>query len=255
MNRYGVIGNPVKHSQSPGLHRALAKAADIICSYERIHCSSDDFKKTVTDFFNDKGCGLSVTLPFKEQAFLYADQVTDRAKAVGVASVLKYENGVCIADALDGLSLVSDLQHSWGAMTNRRVLMLGAGGAARGCVPAILLTQPASFCVANRTLSRAQALASDFASMGEVVAVTYAQLGDQDFDVVIHATSIGHQSELLPVPTSIFSQGSVFYDLSYGAPAASFLKWAFASGAKSVCDGLGMLRVQAKLQFDWWHDR
>ena len=243
--RYAVIGNPVAHSKSPWIHAEFARACGQDIEYTRIEAPLDGFREAVDAFHAGGGKGLNVTLPFKEAAFAYCVTRSERAGRAGVVNTLSFgaqTNG----DNTDGVGLVADLQSLQVPLKGRRVLIMGAGGAAQG-VAGEILEAGAALVVANRTVSRAQALAERFPG---VVACGYPELAGERFDVVVNATSAGLRDEAVELPPGVLGGGVLAYDMVYGRDTP-FLAAARAAGARAS-DGLGMLVGQAAESFFIW---
>ena len=261
-DRYAVIGHPIAHSRSPRIHAAFAAAAGQHLAYDRIDAAPEAFEGIVRDFFDDGGCGLNVTLPHKESAARLADRLTGRARLAGAVNTLaRQPDGTLLGDNTDGAGLMADLARLGIAVRGARVLVLGAGGATRGILGPLLEAQPAQLVVANRTAARAQALAADFGATapavgGIVQGCGYDALASLvaagPFDLVIHATSLGLQGEVPPLPHGVIGPASVAYDLGYGAGDTPFVRWARAQGVTRAEQGLGMLIEQAAESFFLW---
>lgn len=250
-DRYAVIGNPVAHSLSPRIHAEFARQTGQDLVYERLLAPTDAFIATANAFRNRGGRGLNVTLPFKGEAFRYADRLSASARAAQAVNTLKFEGSAIIGDNTDGIGLVHDLVHNLGcALAGARVLLLGAGGAARGVIEPLLGQQPAQLLIANRTLDKAQQLAQSF--RGALEAASYAALADRQFDVVVNATSASLAGELPPLPPGVFARGALAYDMMYGVGETAFLAFARGAGAQTLADGLGMLVEQAAQSFFIW---
>ena len=251
--RYAVIGNPVAHSKSPRIHAAFAAATRQDMVYEHLHAERGAFAATVDRFRCDGGAGLNVTLPFKLEAFAYADRHSERAAAAKAANTLKFERDGCYADNTDGAGLLRDLQHNLGLTLNgRRVLIMGAGGATRGVLLPLLAAQPAQVTIVNRSADKAHQLAADFAPVRAVKACGYAELYGAQFDLVINATSASLHRDLPPLPAGLFAADAAAYDMMYGAGDTQFMAYARREGALRVHDGLGMLVEQAAESFYLW---
>lgn len=254
MDRYAVIGNPVAHSKSPQIHEAFARATGQDMSYVRLLAPIGGFATAVADFARDGGRGLNVTVPFKLDAFAVAHTASDRAQAAGACNTLKRDREGWYADNTDGAGIVRDLTVNLGvALAGRDVLVLGAGGAARGILVPMFAEGPRSVTLANRTTAKADALAARFAPRGPIAAVAPPALAGKDFDVVINATSAGLAGEVtLPWPAGVLRPGAFAYDMSYADAPTTFLRWAQAQGARRFADGLGMLIEQAAESFFLW---
>ena len=248
-DRYAVIGHPVAHSLSPDIHAAFARAGGQDMRYERLLSPVDGFGKTVAQFRADGGRGANVTVPFKEEAFRLADKLSDRARSAGAVNTLRCDEQGLFGDNTDGVGLVADLQKNLHVqLAGQRILLVGAGGAARGVLQPLLLLRPKNLAVANRTLERAQALAAT----STVQAFTFEQLAIQKFDIVINATSAGLSGKLPPLPPGLFAPGALAYDMMYGKGETPFLAWSRTQGAALLADGLGMLVEQAAESFFLW---
>lgn len=255
MDRYVVIGNPVSHSLSPAIHASFARAEAEAVDYRALLVPLGEFGEHARRFFDAGGRGANVTLPFKVDAFDFADEKSERARLAGAANVLSRRAGRIEADNTDGAGLVADLTENLGVqMQGKRVLMLGAGGAARGVIAPLLALDPAFLVVANRTPGRARELAQRFAALGPVEAAALEDIPRQPYDLVVNATSTSTRGEPLMVPDHIFAAGTLAYDMAYGPSARAFLDNARRLGARA-CDGLGMLVEQAAESYLLWRGR
>jgi shikimate dehydrogenase len=248
-DRYAVIGNPVAHSRSPEIHAAFARQTSDDIRYERLLAPLDGFAATVAAFRVAGGRGANVTLPFKEEAFRLADSLSERAQAGGAVNTLRFENDVMQGDNTDGIGLVRDIGRLGCALQGKRVLMVGAGGAARGVVMPLVEEGVAALVIANRTDQRAHALASIFGA--PVEASSFAALRGHCFDVVINATSSSIAGEAPALPAGIYGSNALAYDMMYARTDTPFMAAARREGAR-VCDGLGMLVEQAAEAFFIW---
>lgn len=252
MDRYAVMGNPIAHSKSPQIHRLFAEQTGQALSYDKLLVPLDGFEAAVDAFQAGGGKGLNVTVPFKEQAWALADGRSERAEAAGAVNTLLFDpQGRRFGDNTDGIGLVRDLRDNHGTLlSGRRILIVGAGGAVRGLLPALRRERPERIVIANRTLSRAQALAAAFSDL-PIAAAEFADLAGERFDVVINGTSAGLDGEIPPLPATA-AAGAVCYDMLYGDAPTPFLRWAAAQGAAQAIDGLGMLVEQAAEAFLLW---
>jgi shikimate dehydrogenase len=258
MDRYAVAGNPVEHSQSPFIHAEFAKATGQQMGYSRLLCPRNGFAEAVAAFArSDQGGaarGCNVTVPFKFEAFGLAPRHTARAALAQAANTLRFDAQGWLADNTDGVGLVRDIEVNAGvSLRNRRLLLIGAGGAAAGVLGPLLGTGPAHVVVANRTLAKAQALvARHLAASGNarLQALPLAGCG-AGFDVVINASASSLQGAAIPVAAATLAPGALAVDLMYGPAAQAFLEWAAAHGAVAR-DGLGMLVEQAAESFQLW---
>lgn len=251
-DQYVVIGNPVSHSKSPAIHAQFAAQTGESIAYERLAAPLDDFAACVQHFMQSGGRGANVTVPFKLEAFALATQLTPRAQAAGAVNTLSFEDGRIVGDNTDGVGLVRDIVHNAGVvLEGRRILLLGAGGAARGVVMPLLAERPQQLVVANRTFARAQELVQSFPAAASVLkAAAFDDLSGQ-FDVIINATSASLSADLPAVPATLFGPQVFVYDMMYAATPTVFMQWAAQHGAR-VRDGLGMLVEQAAESFFVW---
>lgn len=254
MTRYAVIGDPVSHSKSPLIHSNFAEQTGEDVKYEKIQVSSDELSTFIAEFFATGGGGLNVTVPHKEAVFALADLPTERASLAQAANTLwlDSEKKLC-ADNTDGVGLVRDLKENLGvSLKGLSILVLGAGGAARGILSPLISEQPSSLTLLNRTVARAEALQEEFEHLFPL------QIGELDyapaegFDLVLNATSSSIASELPPLQNSIIGENCVCYDLMYSDTETSFMRWATENGSLLVVDGLGMLVEQAAESFAIW---
>ncbi|WP_437879766.1 shikimate dehydrogenase [Pseudomonas sp. LRF_L74] len=253
MDRYCVFGNPIGHSKSPQIHRLFAEQTGQTLRYDPILAPLDDFAGAARAFFSE-GLGANVTLPFKEDAYALADEVSERARRAGAVNFLmKRADGSLYGDNTDGAGLVSDLTANAGLdLRERRILLLGAGGAARGVIEYLLGQQPRALVIANRTVATAEKLAQHFADLGPVAASGFDWLSEP-FDLIVNATSASLAGELPPIPPELIQPGhTVCYDMMYGKGLTAFNAWAEAHGAARTLDGLGMLVEQAAEAFLQW---
>jgi shikimate dehydrogenase len=252
-DRYAVIGNPISHTKSPMIHGTFARATDQNIEYIAIEGPLDGFEQAVNDFRAAGGRGMNVTAPFKLQAFEMATDRLERAQLAGAANALKFEGDRILADNFDGVGLVNDIQRNLGfALKGRRVLLMGAGGAARGALLPLLEQKPSELVVANRTVEKALGLARQFSARGNVRGCGYPELAHERFDIVVNATSASLKGELPPLPPYVFGDDCLAYELVYGKGLTPFLRLAQNAGAKSLADGVGMLVEQAAEAFSWW---
>jgi shikimate dehydrogenase len=261
-DRYAVIGHPVAHSQSPFIHAEFARETGQHLQYGRIECAPDGFAACVREFAGarapgqGRARGCNVTLPFKFEAARLAAQVSARAALAQAANVLCFDREGWLADNTDGVGLIRDIQRNANcALDRRRVLLIGAGGAAAGVLGPLIEQRPASIVLANRTLERALALAERHQALAcsHRVQLTASGLGDcgEAFDVVLNSSASSVQRAEVPVADRVLGRGSLAIDLMYGAAAAPFMRWAEAHGA-TARDGLGMLVEQAAEAFWLW---
>lgn len=250
-DRYAVIGNPIAHSKSPDIHARFAMQTEQDLCYERLLAPLDGFAATVRAFIDEGGKGANVTVPFKLEAYALATQLTERAQAAGAVNTLSFEDGVIRGDNTDGVGLVTDIvQNAKFSIAGSRVLLLGAGGAARGVLLPLLGQQPAELVITNRTFSKAFELAQQFSAQGQLRASDFGKLNG-GFDLVINATSASLTDDVPPIPAGVFTASTLAYDMMYGKAPTAFMHFA-ASHSASVRDGLGMLVEQAAEAFAIW---
>lgn len=252
--QFTVIGNPIEHSLSPQIHQLFAIQAGINLEYSKTLGEAGGFSQAVQHFMASGGKGLNVTVPFKLEAFDLCDQVSDRAKLAGAVNTIWFADRKIQGDVTDGEGLVRDIEHNQGvSLVDKRVLVIGAGGAVRGVLQPLLEASPAELLICNRTRGKAMELAKLFAAFGPIREVEMKSLADQGFDVVINGTAASLGNALPAVPSSIFSQGAFVYDMMYARQPTAFMKWALDHGATRAVDGLGMLVEQAAAGFTIWH--
>lgn len=252
-DRYAVIGNPIGHSKSPLIHTAFARATRQDIEYTRIEAPLDGFEPAVRAFRAHGGRGINVTTPFKLQACALATDPLDAARHAGAANALKFEGDRILAENFDGIGLVHDIERNLDfPVAGKRVLVLGAGGAARGALLPLLQRRPAGVTIANRHDERAVELAAHFGAHGAVVGCSNAALAHERFDLVINATSASMRGDLPDVPAGVFGPDALAYDLVYGWGLTPFLRLARDAGTRRLADGVGMLVEQAAEAFAWW---
>jgi shikimate dehydrogenase len=253
--RFAVFGNPIKQSRSPFIHSAFAARANLRLEYRAVRVAIGDFERAVSAFFDSGGSGLNITVPFKEEAAALAASTTARAGRAGAVNTLwRDEHGALCGDNTDGVGMVRDMVANLGwNLQGTRILIIGAGGAVRGILEPLLREKPTSVFIVNRTIERAQMLATEFAELGELRAGGYAELDGLEFDIVINASSAGLKGEAPPLPANILGERSCCYDLLYGAEPTAFMRWAAHNAAWAISDGLGMLVEQAAEAFYVWH--
>lgn len=257
-DRYAVIGNPIAHSKSPLIHAAFAEQTGQLLVYERILGTVDSFATQVHEFFNNGGCGLNVTLPFKQAAWQLADACSDRVAMAEAANTLVYTpEGKIFADNTDGLGIVRDLVHNYGVNLNgQSILLIGAGGAARGVLHALLEQNPKQLFIVNRTAAKAYALVAQLSNNlkfhSQVEAGNLDAVQDKSFDLIINATSASLAGVVPALPTDCLIPGGVVYDMFYATEPTAFIQWGIQQGASLAVDGLGMLVEQAAESFLLW---
>lgn len=252
MSRFYVIGHPIEHSLSPRIHLEFARQFGFDMTYETYDIAPGRFTEGLNELMRERRPrGANVTVPFKLDAAQYcASRMTDRAKEARAVNTLIFENGVVYGDNTDGVGFVRDVEMRYGfALKGARVLLLGAGGAARGVLSALRHCACASICIANRTAVKAQALALDFG----VRSVLYSDTMQGGYDLIVNCTSSSLSNMAPPVPMPAFKHAQLCYDLFYSTAETPFMRLARESGCGRVKDGLGMLVEQAAESFFCWH--
>ncbi len=251
IDQYAVIGNPIAHSKSPFLHTAFAAQCQQVLHYRAILAPVDQFATTLKQFISQGGRGANITLPFKLDAFQACTELTARARAAGAVNTLQFDGDTIKGDNTDGFGLVRDITDNAGVtLRNRRILLLGAGGAARGALLPLMECHPSELVIANRTEEKAQQLASDFGKSGNISYNSFADL-QGPFDIIINATSSSINQQRPPVPASVYQPTSLAYDMMYGEHPTPFLQHAATQHAQTR-NGWGMLVEQAAEAFYIW---
>ncbi|WP_241623128.1 shikimate dehydrogenase [Rosenbergiella australiborealis] len=251
-NELVVMGNPISHSKSPFIHQQFSEQTVIQHRYGRLLIELDNFENAARDFFQRGGKGANVTLPFKQEAFKLADKLTARAKCAGAVNTLKLlETGEILGDNTDGIGLVSDIHRHFSLKANAKILILGAGGAARGVVQP-LLGCGYQLSLSNRTESKAEAMIEDFKDIG-LLRLHKADDTYNDYDLVINATSSGVSEEVPLLDEQCFKPSTCCYDMFYKVGNTAFINWVVSLGVNNTADGLGMLVGQAAHAFHLWH--
>jgi shikimate dehydrogenase len=253
-DQYGVVGHPVAHSWSPFIHGLFARQSGELMSYRLYDFAPEEFSARVLEFFKQGGRGLNVTLPHKIAAVDVAGELTTRAAHAGAVNTLAVqEDGQLLGDNTDGAGLIRDLCDNLGVViTRRRILIIGAGGAARGALAPLLALEPAEIVIANRTPDRAQALATSFAKLGSVQGVGFRYIAGGAFDLIINATSASLIGDVPAVAPTVVGPETVCYDMAYGKTATPFVQWALKLGCARALQGWGMLVEQAAESFRVW---
>ena len=261
--KLAVIGNPISHSKSPEIHQDFADQFDTKIEFGKYEVTPDALKEWLDSFFEDGGKGVSITLPLKESALNYADEISDRAKLASACNVIYAKGDKLFADCTDGFGLIKDLEENLTVfLEGKKILILGAGGAARGVIPSILEKNPKKLKIANRTKSKALLLKDDLESkvkpnenkiIFEAGDLSNSFLLDDSYDLVINSTSVSTQAgQSIGLPKALFSGTKLAYDLFYSAEKTVFMQEALENGAEKVSDGWGMLVEQGAESFRLW---
>lgn len=250
--KYAVIGNPIEHSLSPQIHTEFARQTGIALNYEKILSPLNSFEQTVKEFFKT-GQGLNITVPFKLEAFNFADEKTIVAQSAGAVNTLKKEGNKIIGTNTDGIGLVQDIQENLGfSLSNKRIMILGAGGATQGILLPLLEQGTKQILIANRTASKAKELANNFSKFGSVCGFGLEKIKNTSVDIIINATSSSLNNESIKLPKKLV-KNALCYDLVYGKQKTPFMQFSQGNGAVKIADGLGMLVEQAAVSFEFWH--
>lgn len=250
-DRYAVIGNPITQSKSPLIHAAFATALGHDIDYRRIEGPLDAFGPAIEAFRANSGFGMNVTAPFKVEAFELASVHSERVRRSGAANCLRFVESRIEAENFDGVGLRTDIEDNLATrLAGCRVLLLGAGGAARGVIEPLLASSPAALVVANRSITKAVAIAEIFRGVEPCLLADLHRYSG--FDVVINATSAGLHGKALGLPETVFAAGGLAYDMTYGKGLTDFLSAAQTAGVTRLHDGVGMLVEQAAESFAWW---
>lgn len=251
-DRYAVIGNPIGHSKSPMIHASFAEQTGEDMIYDTLFSEIDQFAEIVERFFSDGGKGLNVTVPFKQNAYNWVTELTERARIAGaVNTIIPMQNGY-LGDNTDGIGIVRDITHNLGvSLSDKTILILGAGGAVRGVLKPILDEHPDCIHIANRTISKAE----DLATLDDCIhGMSFTDI-NTTYDVVINGTSASLSGDLPPLPKQLFNNGALAYDMMYAEEPTVFMQWAQTHGAEIISDGLGMLVEQAAEAFYLWRNK
>ena len=254
IDRYAVFGCPIKHSKSPRIHQIFAEQTGQALEYGAQEVPAEHFPAAVAAFFAGGGKGLNCTIPLKELAWAYADKKTERARLSKAVNTLALQaDGSILGDNTDGVGLITDLMINHGVnLTGSRILILGAGGASRGIIGPLLEQSTHSIVIANRTVDKAIKLAAEFCHKGSITGCGYDDLKNQQFDLIINATSTSLSGQLPPLPEDLLAKNGICYDLAYSNDPTVFVRWGLENHAVKSLDGLGMLVEQAAEAFFIW---
>jgi len=255
MNKYAVFGNPIEHSLSPVIHENFAKSLQIQLTYTAILGSIGKFESEAKNFLANGGEGFNVTLPFKQDAFKFSDIKSDISNITKSVNTITYKDGIIYGDNTDGIGFIKDFTQNLGQnIKNKKILLVGAGGAAMGVIPNILMELPKELKIYNRTELKAQNLTNQFKALGPIDILDQNNINKVNFDLIINATSIGINNLKFSLPSNTFNKNTICYDMSYGNASRSFMIWAEYNNLKFY-DGLGMLIEQAAESFFIWQNK
>ena len=261
--KLAVIGSPIRHSKSPEIHQDFANQFDAKIEFTKDRVTPDTLETWLADFFKDDGKGVSITLPLKEAALNYADEISDRARLASACNVIYAKDEKVFADCTDGFGLIKDLEENLKFnLKDKKILILGAGGAARGIIPSIIEKNPSQLKLANRTKSKAILLKEDLEGKVDLkekhLIFEAGDLADDfllanSYDLIINSTSVSTLAgESIGLPKTIFSGTKLAYDLFYSDEKTVFMQEALENGAEKVSDGWGMLVEQGAESFRLW---
>ncbi len=254
--QFTVIGNPIEHSLSPQIHQLFAAQTGVRLEYTKTLGEAGGFRQAVQHFMASGGKGLNITVPFKLEAFALCDHLTERARLAGAVNTIWFEGDKIHGDVTDGIGMVRDIEHNQQqTIKDKRVLVIGAGGAVRGVLQPLLEAGPSELIICNRTRGKAMDLAELFAQWGPIRELEMKTLSNESFDIVINGTAASLGNELPAVSADVFSGGAFVYDMMYARQPTVFMKWALDQGATRAVDGLGMLVEQAAAGFEIWHGK
>ena len=254
--KFAVIGSPIDHSLSPKIHSIFAKELGIEITYEAIKVEPIHFDTSVDRLFDEGYAGLNVTLPLKELAFNYADELTEDSNLSGSVNTLWKEDGTIHGDSTDGRGLVRDLKEKKINLKNKEIVILGAGGAAKAIIPSLLREDPKRISIGNRTLAKAEELIESFSSSKNKMNL-FEMSENLNFkpDIIVNTTSAGIKNENIELPRDLLSKDIYVYDLSYSLEDTPFIKLVNSRGIEKYHDGIGMLIHQAALSFQIWNNQ
>lgn len=254
MDKYAVFGNPISQSKSPKIHALFAQQTSQSLSYVAIEPAADAFKSAIQAFIAEGGIGANVTSPFKLDAYNFADRVTHRAELAGAVNTLKvHSDGSVEGDNTDGQGLLDDLLRLNGSLQDKRILLIGAGGAVRGVIGKLFEAGTRTITICNRTPSKAEQLSQQFSQLGDIRAGDLGAAADHQYDVIINSTSSSLYNELPAISELVFKDAELAYDMVYRDSDTCFMRWAEKANADiKTSDGFGMLVGQAAESFYVW---
>ena len=252
--KYGVIGDPISHSRSPEIHRLFAQQFDEKIDYSKYHIKTDNLKQFIIDFHTSGGRGLNITLPHKMSAMNSVSVLSQNAIQAKAINTIYFNGNEIVGDNTDGIGLIADLCNNFQVeIKNKKILILGAGGAVRGIIGSLIKENPSHIEIANRTISHAEKISEDFSYKTPIKICTLEELNKKgNFDLIINAISFDTHNKDVALAKSIISKSSVCYDLSYNSSPTQFMLWAMKNGADSAIQGWGMLIEQAAESYRIW---
>jgi shikimate dehydrogenase len=250
---FGVVGHPIAHSKSPEIHGLFAQQCEVDLDYKKFDVAPEDFEVFIRDFFEGGGLGLNITVPFKEDAFRLSTPANEKVKLSKAVNTLYLNDaGELTGDNTDGSGLVIDLLGNGIQLKEKRLLILGAGGAVRGILPSLIEQAPKSITIANRTIQKAEQLKEEFKHLLDLNVLSFEAVEGEAYDVIINATSLGLQGETPKINSTAINARTCCYDLMYSNQNTAFVNWSLENNAQKAIDGLGMLVEQAAVSFEIW---
>ena len=252
--KYGVIGDPISHSWSPGIHKLFAQQFNEKIDYNKYHIKADNLKQFIIDFHSSGGRGLNITLPHKMSAMNSVSVLSPNAIQAKAINTIYFNGNEIIGDNTDGIGLIADLRNNFQVeIKNKKILILGAGGAVRGIIGSLIKENPSHIEIANRTISHAEKISKDFSNEASIKTCTIEELNEKgNFDLIINAISFDTNNKDIALSKNIISKSSICYDLSYNSSPTQFMLWAMKNGANFAIQGWGMLIEQAAESYLIW---
>ena len=252
--KYGVIGDPISHSRSPEIHKLFAQQFNEKIDYNKYHIKADNLKQFIIDFHSSGGRGLNITLPHKMSAMNSVSVLSPNAIQAKAINTIYFNGNEIIGDNTDGIGLIADLRNNFQVeIKNKKILILGAGGAVRGIIGSLIKENPSHIEIANRTISHAEKISKDFSNEASIKTCTIEELNEKgNFDLIINAISFDTNNKDIALSKNIISKSSICYDLSYNSSPTQFMLWAMKNGANFAIQGWGMLIEQAAESYLIW---
>jgi shikimate dehydrogenase len=252
--KYGVIGDPISHSRSPEIHKLFAQQFNEKIDYNKYHIKADNLKQFIIDFHSSGGRGLNITLPHKISAMNSVSVLSPNAIQAKAINTIYFNGNEIIGDNTDGIGLIADLRNNFQVeIKNKKILILGAGGAVRGIIGSLIKENPSHIEIANRTISHAEEISKDFSNEASIKTCTIEELNEKgNFDLIINAISFDTNNKDIALSKNIISKSSICYDLSYNSSPTQFMLWAMKNGANFAIQGWGMLIEQAAESYLIW---